>query len=223
MSAGKRFKFQGSTIQVLTGYATSSPGDEITGITNANPAVVHEPSHTRATGDVVRITGVVGMTEVNNGVFIIEKVDANYYNLVDVDSSGYGAYTSGGSVEGGVFSNFCELKGYNRQGGSSPELDATTVCSEAQEFEIGLPNFGTTQLDFNFAPRTAVQLAVAAYYSGSSKGQTWAVRIALPNSGGNMAQLGFIQQTSEQAATNGLWAASMTVRNTGVRYDYLAA
>lgn len=223
MSAGKRYKFQGTTIAVLTGFSHDSPVSNLTGITRASPAVVTETSHGRATGDVVQITSVGGMTEVNDKVFVIEKIDANTYKLVDVDSTGYGAYTSGGEVLTGSFSTFCELKGYNRQGGSSPEIDATTVCSEAQEYEIGLPNFGTTQLDFNFAPRTAVQQAIADFYSGDNAGETWAVKVTLPNSGGAAVQLGFIQQTSEQAAANGLWSASMTVRNTGKRYDYVPA
>ncbi len=220
MSAGSRYKFNGSTIAILTGYVTSSPGDEITAITKANPAVVTEPLHTKVTGSVVRITGVVGMTELNSGVFIIEVVDANSYELVGVDSSGYGTYTSGGSVELATFSNFCELKGYNRQGGTSPEIDATSLCSTAAEFEVGLPDFGTTQLDFNFAPQTAIQLAIASYFSGDNAGDVTAMKIVLPNSGGSMVQLGTIQQTSEQSAVNGLWTGSATIRNTGQRYDF---
>lgn len=220
MSTGKRFKFNGTTIAVLTSFAASSPGDEITAISRANPAVVTEPTHTRATGDVVRITGVVGMEELNNGVYIIERVDANNYKLIGVDSRNYAAYSSGGSVEGGLFSNFCELKGYNRQGGASADIDATTICSTAMESEVGLPDFGTTQLDFNFAPKTAIQEAIADFYSGDNAGKTMAVKVTLPNSGGSMVQLGTIQQTSEQAAVNGLWTGSLTIRNTGKRYDY---
>lgn len=220
MSAGKRFKFNGTVVALITAFTNVSPTDSISAVTKANPAVVTETAHGRASGDVIKIESAVGMTELNGGVYVIELVDANSYKLIGVDSSAYGTYTSGGKVHIGVFSNFCELKGYNRQGGSSPEIDATTVCSTAAEYEVGLPDFGTTQLDFNFAPSTAVQQAIADFYSGDNAGDTMAVKIVLPNSGGNMVQLATIQQTSESAAVNGLWTATMALRNTGARYDF---
>jgi hypothetical protein len=219
MSSGKRFKFAGSQIQVLTAFEGSS-SDLITAISQANPAVVTEVGHGRADGDVVMLDNVVGMTEVNGGTYVIEVLTVDTYSLLETNSTGYGAYVSGGEVSSGVFSNLCELTGYNRSGGSSPEIDVTTICSEAQEFEVGLPDFGTTQLDYNFAPQTTIQLAIADYYSGSNKGEKTAVKVVLPNNGGTMVQIGTIQQTSEQAAVNGIWTASLTIRNTGSRKDF---
>lgn len=219
MAAGKRFKWTGSTIGVLLGF-DSTTTDPITAITKANPAVVTETGHGRADGDVVTINGVVGMTEVNGGTFIIDVLTADTYALVGVDSTGYGAWVSGGEVNGALFSNFCELTGYNRSGGSSPEIDATTLCSTEQEYELGLSDAGTTQLDFNFAPRTPIQIQLTAL--DKSKALT-AIRVVLPNNGGVMTQLGFVQQTSEQAGNGTLWTASVTIRNTGGRYDAPAA
>lgn len=223
MSAGKRYKFNGSTIAITTAFANISPNDSIAAVTKANPAVVTETAHGRLTGDVIKIDDAGGMTELNDRVIVIERIDANSYKLLGVDSTAYGTYTGGGKVHVATLSNFCELKGYNRQGAASPELDATTICSEAAEYETGLPDFGTTQLDFNFAPRTAIQIAIASFYDGDNAGQQMAVRIDLPNSGGFMVLVGTIQQTSEQAAVNGLWAGSLTIRNTGKRYDFDAA
>lgn len=219
MAAGKRYKFTGSFIGVMTGFETTTT-DPITAVTKANPAVVTEVGHGRADGDVVTINGVVGMVELNGGVYIIDVLTADTYALVGVDSTGYATYASGGEVNGATFSNFCELTAYNRSGGSSPEIDATTLCSTSSEFELGLPDSGTTQLDFNFAPRTAIQIALTAL--DASKALT-AIRIVLPNNGGVMTQLGFVQQTSEQAGNGTLWTASVTIRNTGARYDAPAA
>jgi hypothetical protein len=218
MAAGIRHKFAGSMVQIATGFGT--PAASITDITNANPAVVTDATHGLSDGDTVQITGVVGMTEVNGGVYVVEALTADTYALIDVDSTAYGEYASGGSVAVAEFSNFCELTGYNRTGGTSPEIDATTICSTAAEYEVGLPDFGTTQLDFNFAPQTSVQQAIAAYYSGANAGQKTAIKVTLPGSGGSMVQLGTIQQTSEQSAVNGLWTGSLTIRNTGARQDF---
>jgi hypothetical protein len=216
MAAGKRYKFQGTTIEVLTGFVGGSPLPNITGITQANPAVVTQTAHGFATGDVVKITEVVGMDEVNDELYIVNVLTSGTYELVDVDSTGYGAYVSGGKADAGVFSNLCELTNWNRQGGTSPEIGATTVCSTAQEYEIGLPDFGTTAIDFNFAPGTTVQGALHDFYLSGDK---LAMRVTLPRSGGEMVQLGFVQQESETAGVGDLWKASATIRNTGNRYD----
>lgn len=217
MSAGKRYKFDGSNIQFSINWSGDSPSSPITGVTKSNPAVVTESSHGRSNGAVVRIKNVGGMTELNDGVYVIEVVNNNSYKLLDVDSTEYGTYTSGGIVDQANFSKICELTGYNRQGGTSPEIAATALCSTAQEFEIGLPDFGTLQLDYNFAPQTNVQDAMQdAYLSGD----VVAVKVTLPKSGGVMVQLGYVQQTSETASVGGLWTGSMTLRCTGRRFDF---
>lgn len=217
MSGGARFKFQGSNIQFMTGYSTSSPSGVIASVTKANPAVVTQTAHGLTDGDVIRILGAVGMTELNSGVFVIQKVTTNSYKLLDVDSTDYGTYTSGGRVDEALFSRLCELTSYQRSGGSSQEIAATSQCSTAQEFEIGLPDFGTTQVGYNFAPQVAVQASIEAFYRS---GAVMAARATLPNSGGVMVQLGFVQQTSEGAQVGGLWTGNMTLRNTGVRHDF---
>lgn len=217
MSAGLRYKFAGSTVSVLTGYLGGSPLIDISAITKANPAVVSATGHGLSDGDVVKITEVVGMTELNGKSFIVNVLSSSTFELLDTDSSGYTAYSSGGKINPGVFGNLCELTNYNRQGGSSPEIPATTVCSTAQEVEIGLPDFGTTQLSLNFAPGSTTQ---AALHDSYLDGSTVAVKVALPNSGGTLVQLGFVQQESETAGVGGLWTSQVTIRNTGNRADF---
>jgi len=69
----------------------------ITDITQANPAkVTFSTSHGLVTGDEIHITGVVGMTEVNDREFIITVVDADELTLDGEDSTGHTAYTSDG-------------------------------------------------------------------------------------------------------------------------------
>ena len=217
MAAGLRYKWTGTVIAILTAFAVDSPANAITAVTNANPAVVTDAGHNLVDGSVIKIAGVVGMTELNGGTFVVNVLSSSTYELVGVDSTGYGAWASGGTYTIATFSNWCELTNYNRTGGSSPEIPATTICSVATEYEIGLPDFGTTQMDFNFAPQSPIQLAIAAGYAA---GTITAVKVVLPNSGGTMVQLGFIQQTSEQAGNGGLWSASLTMRNTGNRVDF---
>ena len=219
MGSGLAYKFHGSQIQVSVSFDADSPAPAITGITQANPAVVTDAGHGLSDGDVIIISGVVGMTELNGKTFIIEEVTSSTFKLLGVDSTGYGAYVSGGTYSVATFSNFCELTNYNRQGGTSPEIATTALCSTAQEYLLGLPDFGTTQIDYNFAPSTSVQQAIQDAYES---GDILAIKVTLPDSGGTLVQLGFVQQTSEQAGVGGIWTGSLTIRNTGNREDFFA-
>jgi hypothetical protein len=76
---------------------------DITGITNANPAVVTAPGHTFVNGDRVRIAGVLGMTEVNNAdettAYTVAGVSGNTFQLSGIDSSAWGVYAAGSTVQ----------------------------------------------------------------------------------------------------------------------------
>ena len=89
-----RFHTQGGTVLEAT--------QSLTTITAANPPVVTYAGTDPADGDWVYITGVAGMTEVNNRYFIVTNVDAgsNTFELTDpllglVDASGWTAGTGG--------------------------------------------------------------------------------------------------------------------------------
>jgi hypothetical protein len=74
----------------------------ITGITQANPAVVTATSHGYSNGDEILISGVVGMTDVNDRSFLVANKTTNTFELtdlwgVDIDSSAFSAYSSGGN------------------------------------------------------------------------------------------------------------------------------
>ena len=70
----------------------------ITGITQANPAVVTAASHGLTNGDRVFIASVAGMTEVNNKEFTVAGATTNTFQLSGIDSSAFTAYSSGGTV-----------------------------------------------------------------------------------------------------------------------------
>lgn len=70
----------------------------ITGITQANPAVVTATAHGLSNNDVVTIASVAGMTEVNGYKFLVANVTANTFELSGIDSSGFTAYSSGGTA-----------------------------------------------------------------------------------------------------------------------------
>lgn len=90
-----RFVFQG-------GYVVEG-GVAITGVTQANPAVVSVSGTPYANGDWVFIAGVGGMTQLNGNTYIVTGATSGSFSLADlngnpVDSTGFGAYTSGGDA-----------------------------------------------------------------------------------------------------------------------------
>lgn len=95
--------FNDATIRIATlGAMVGQTAQSITGITKANPAVVtYSGSDTFANGDRVLISGVVGMTEINNRIVIVANVNAgaNTFECSGLDSTGFTTYASGGTVQ----------------------------------------------------------------------------------------------------------------------------
>lgn len=115
----ERFVFNASQTYVLefghlylriwkNGAKVTDVAKNITGATQANPCVITANAHGFANGDEVIIAGVVGMTELNGRTFKIANVTANTFSLQyagegfatgsAVNSTGFGAYVSGGVV-----------------------------------------------------------------------------------------------------------------------------
>ena len=68
----------------------------ITILTDANPGVVTAVAHGFKTGDLISIHNVVGMTEVNDRIYYVTYLTDDTLSIVD--TSGYTAYTSGGTA-----------------------------------------------------------------------------------------------------------------------------
>lgn len=85
-----------------TNYASASAvyGTPITisGITQANPAVVTTGTHGLEDNQQVLIQSVVGMTEVNNREFTVRVLSATTFQLIGINSTAFGGYSSGGTA-----------------------------------------------------------------------------------------------------------------------------
>lgn len=77
---------------------TTGSSRSISGVTKANPAVVTSNGHGFSNGDVVWITGVKGMTQLNDRAFVVASSTANSFQLQGVKSSSYSKYKSGGTI-----------------------------------------------------------------------------------------------------------------------------
>ena len=132
---------------------------EITGISNANPPVVVAPNHGFSNGMNVQITGVQGMTQINQApsqAYTIANCTTNTFTLAGMDTTLYSPYTSGGSVSQ-VFNEVTGLSYLLGQtvtavGDGAVILEPTVVTSDAITFPyyanlitIGIPYSMTIQ------------------------------------------------------------------------------
>lgn len=132
----------------------------ISAITKADPGVITIAGHGLSTYDKVYITGIVGMTELNDQYYWVKKIDANTFSLTDewendIDTSGYTTYTSGGTVTyiSGVFTKIGDFPsavglygGRCYMGGTENDLDgmwgsrgvdSATGSAQYDDFTIG--------------------------------------------------------------------------------------
>lgn len=80
-------------------HTTHLASKSISGVTEAGPAVVTTTAaHGLATGDVVNITGITGMTELNDRRFTVTVLTTTTFELDDEDSTNHTSWSSGGSV-----------------------------------------------------------------------------------------------------------------------------
>ena len=122
----------------------------VSGITQANPAqVTTNEAHGLTTGDLVTLQDVQGMTQVNDvatgswNPYQVTVVDTTNFTLDGVDSTGYGAYTSGGIARDVLaFTDHVEsltIDGivYQAESAFSPEATNTTDGGAVDTSEVG--------------------------------------------------------------------------------------
>tara|TARA_R110000868_G_scaffold345994_2_gene607051 strand:- start:4835 stop:7585 length:2751 start_codon:yes stop_codon:yes gene_type:complete len=93
----------------------------VSGATAADPCVVTDTGHPYANGDEIYLTGIVGMTELNNKYYLVANKGTNDYELTDIngnniDSTAFTAYSSGGT--------------------SAQTIELVTTYTTAQLFEL---------------------------------------------------------------------------------------
>lgn len=141
-------KSQQSYLSVATAQGST---DTITAITNADPGQVTSATHGNADGSVGIITGVVGMTQVNNRAFVVAATATNTFTLKGVKTSvaqGYGVYASGGIWTPQTMMEVGEVVGITSAfDGEAQDIDVTNLRSTGKEYLTGLPEFGNVSLE----------------------------------------------------------------------------
>ena len=134
----------GNLWEVSLGMTCIAASKTITGATKANPCEITIAGHGYSSGDVVMITSVGGMTQLNDKLYTITKTGDNTFTLDGIDSSGYSDWTTGGSVTKGTFYVAKEATAMKTfTGGNTLATDHWGATGVAALMEAVTPNFAT--------------------------------------------------------------------------------
>lgn len=213
MSQGKTYKFYGSEFRLVTGYGSTIA---ITGATNADPCVITAVAHGIATHGVVKVASVVGMLELNDRLFAAERITDDTLRLVGVDSTNYGAYVSGGTIQVGTSTAHCEQTTYSFDSGATPVTEDETNCGVITN--TGSPKLGTLGLGFK-AAENAFQDGIEASRRAASE-----VAFIVQVKGMTKVRydIGYVTQTGESGSSGGTWDGTASVQLTQNRIKVTA-
>lgn len=87
------------SINTTNGFVFFQPDftRSISAISQANPGVVTATAHGLTTGEIVLLTNILGMTQLNGGLYTVTVIDGNNFNI-GVNTTSMSAYTSAGTV-----------------------------------------------------------------------------------------------------------------------------
>lgn len=101
--------------------------DAITGITNANPAVI-TVGNTYSNGDLIVLRAIVGMPKMNDRVVRVISVSGTEFSAEGVDSTLFGTYVSGGTAEEvSTLLTFDNATSFNFPEPAPTRIDVTTI------------------------------------------------------------------------------------------------
>jgi len=110
----------------------------ITAISKASTCVV-TATHDFIVGDIVKIDGVVGMTELNGRAFVVSAISTTVsFTLGGVDSTNYTTYVSGGTAVKQTMTSLGNIKDFNIDPDQAAEIDVTNLASTRKEYMVGL-------------------------------------------------------------------------------------
>jgi len=201
------YNAQGASLKI----GATATGKTITGISKANPAVVTATAHGFADGDVVKVTAVVGMVEINNKVGVVTVVDANNFKLNGINSTSYTTWSSGGTATPTqvTLGNF---KGWSGFAGQLSDIDVTDLASVAKEFRAGLVDNGELQLDVQTLDTDEGQMALIGSRAASGPASAFVLTFA---NGKTRTFNGYCKQFSENGAVDAVIMSQATIRITG--------
>jgi hypothetical protein len=199
---------QGSTLSVNTATAGAKT---LTGITQANPAVLTSAGHGLLKGDVGAVAAVVGMTQLNGVIGVVQYTSTNTFVLQGVDSTAMTAYASGGTFTPQAWTPVKNVKTYTGMDGSAAVIDVSNLDSTAKEKRMGLQDEGQFSMDLDLDSTDAGQIALLAARTAQSVKQ---FKLVLPN-GATATFSGFCKKITAAGGVDQVMKRTVDIEITG--------
>ena len=116
--------------------STFGPSRTITGITQANPAVITAVAHGFTNGDWVWLTLVEGMTQLHNRLVRIAGVTTDTFQVAGVDSTAFGVFTAGTCRRVTAFITAAEASDIQSSGGDPRTVDTSVLLDDEDQEEF---------------------------------------------------------------------------------------
>lgn len=147
-----------TAVKVSTATTTAKT---ITAITKATSAICTSSAHGLTVGQVVVITSVVGMVEINSLALLITAQDTNTFTL-NIDSTNFTTYASAGTATPQTMTLVENVLDFQRQGEEADRMDATNLQSTKKEYIVGLSGEGAITLPVDTDSTGPGQAAIRA-------------------------------------------------------------
>lgn len=183
----------------------------ITAISKANPCVVTSAAHGYQTGDVVSLSAIGGMVELNGLQVPVKVISETTYSLQGVDSTLFTTYTNGGSATAVTFIESEQHKSYSFEDPGAAEQDESTLVSEEKEFGIGLADPGTFSCDMHYVEDDPAQIEIE---TARSDGEARWFRIRKRN-GYWKIFVGYVKSLGDTGGVDGRNTGALSIRITG--------
>lgn len=149
----------------------------ITAISKATEAVV-TGTHGLSVGDLVVISGVVGMTQINNRVIRVSAVSTTVsFTCEDLNSTNWSTYVSGGTAnEVTTLTTFDNISNLNLPDAPPDQIDITAISDDERQVVFGHAAAQTGTFDLIADP---LQAAVVEVGVAQDAGTRRAFRVTL--------------------------------------------
>lgn len=205
----------------------------ITGVTNANPAVITAPGHNYVVNDWVFVNNVGGTSQLNGNYYIVIAVTANTFTIsglngTPVDSTAFGVYAGGGTTAR-VYTITSPYSG--------PELALVKFAQNVQSMVICHPNHSAqlltlvaannwTLTTIAYGATVLPPTAVAVTTTMVGTGVNYSYTVTSVDSGGQESDKsipGFLDNKADIRITPGTTTVNWTAADGAVSYNIYRA
>lgn len=127
----------GRGVKVEVSKTEGSP-KTVTAITLADPGVATSTAHGLSAKSVGYFTGVTGMVNLDGQAVRLGTTATDTFQLEDIDTSGYPAFTAGSFVPITAWSTLAKATSISEGGGDAEKLNVTTLLDNIRQERNGL-------------------------------------------------------------------------------------